>query len=100
MGSPCARPWEPHIEWTAFDRACGAPGIVAAVSGALAEREANILDISQTILQGIFTMTMLVELGESAEFSELKGKLDDLSESLGVQITLQREDVFRYMYRL
>ena len=76
------------------------PGFVAAVSGALAEREANILDISQTILQGIFTMTMLVELGESAEFSELKGKLDDLSESLGVQITLQREDVFRYMYRL
>ena len=76
------------------------PGSVAAVSGALAEREANILDISQTILQGIFTMTMLVELGESAEFSELKGKLDDLSESLGVQITLQREDVFRYMYRL
>lgn len=76
------------------------PGIVAAVSGALAEREANILDISQTILQGIFTMTMLVELGESVEFSELKGKLDDLSESLRVQITLQREDVFRYMYRL
>lgn len=75
-------------------------GIVAAVSGALAEREANILDISQTILQGIFTMTMLVELGESAEFSELKGQLDALSESLGVQITLQREDVFRYMYRL
>lgn len=76
------------------------PGIVAAVSGALAEREANILDISQTILQGIFTMTMLVELGESTEFSELKAKLDGLSETLGVQITLQREDVFRYMYRL
>ena len=76
------------------------PGIVAAVSTELSERSANILDISQTILQGIFTMTMLVELGESAEFSELKGKLDDLSESLGVQITLQREDVFRYMYRL
>ena len=75
-------------------------GIVAAVTGVLAEHEANILDISQTILQGIFTMTMLVELGESVEFSELKGKLDDLSESLGVQITLQREDVFRYMYRL
>ena len=76
------------------------PGIVASVTGALAERQVNILDISQTILQGIFTMTMLVELGESVEFSELKGKLDDLSESLGVQITLQREDVFRYMYRL
>ena len=75
------------------------PGIVAAVAGALSEREANILDISQTILQGNFTMTMLVELG-SADFSELKGALDALSESLGVQITMQREEVFRYMYRL
>ena len=76
------------------------PGIVAAVTGALADRQANILDISQTILQGIFTMTMLIDLGESAEFAEVKAKLDELSESLGVQISLQREEVFRYMYRL
>ncbi len=76
------------------------PGIVASVTGALADREANILDISQTILQGIFTMTMLIDLGASAEFAELKAKLDELSESLGVQISLQREEVFRYMYRL
>lgn len=76
------------------------PGIVASVTGALADCEANILDISQTILQGIFTMTMLVDLGSTAEFSELKTKLDELSEKLGVQITLQREEVFRFMYRL
>ena len=76
------------------------PGIVASVTGALADREANILDISQTILQGILTMTMLVDLGSTAEFSELKTKLDELSEKLGVQITLQREEVFRFMYRL
>ena len=75
------------------------PDIVAAVAGALSERQANILDISQTILQGIFTMTMLVDLAE-ADFSELKARLDELAESLGVQIMLQREDVFRYMYRL
>ncbi|MBM6774259.1 ACT domain-containing protein [Olsenella profusa] len=75
------------------------PGIVAAVAGALSEREANILDISQTILQGIFTMTMLVDLA-SADFSELKDALDGLSESLGVQIMMQREEVFKYMYRL
>ena len=75
------------------------PGIVAAVAGALSEREANILDISQTILQGIFTMTMLIDLGQ-ADFSELKDRLDELAETLGVQIMLQREDVFRYMYRL
>lgn len=75
------------------------PGIVAAVANALSERDANILDISQTILQGIFTMTMLTDLG-SADFSELKATLDGLSESLGVQIMMQREEVFKFMYRL
>ncbi len=77
------------------------PGIVAAVTGALADGQANILDISQTILQGTFTMTMLVELlGGSESFSAIKDKLDALQEQLGVQITMQREDVFRFMYRL
>ncbi len=76
------------------------PGIVAAVTTELANRDANILDISQTILQGIFTMTMLVELGHETEFSALKAALDELSGSLGVQITLQREEVFKFMYRL
>ena len=76
------------------------PGIVAGVTRVLGEANVDIRDITQSIIEDIFTMTMLVELGESVEFSELKGKLDDLSESLGVQITLQREDVFRYMYRL
>ena len=77
------------------------PGIVAAVSTELSERSANILDISQTILQGTFTMTMLVDLAQvKTDFSELKGALDALSERLGVQIRIQREEVFRYMYRL
>lgn len=76
-------------------------GIVAAVAGALAEHEANILDISQTILQGIFTMTMLVDLSQTDEdFSQVKAHLDELAGELGVQITMQREEVFRYMYRL
>lgn len=77
------------------------PGIVAAVSTELSERSANILDISQTILKGTFTMTMLVDLAQvKTDFSELKGALDALSERLGVQIRIQREEVFRYMYRL
>ncbi|MBQ6490975.1 MAG: ACT domain-containing protein [Atopobiaceae bacterium] len=76
-------------------------GIVAAVAGALARHEVNILDISQTILQGIFTMTMLVDLSASTSgFSEVKDALDALSSELGVQITMQREEVFRFMYRL
>lgn len=76
-------------------------GIVAAVAGILAQHEVNILDISQTILQGIFTMTMLVDLETAkVEFSALQAQLDELSHQLGVQITMQREEVFRYMYRL
>ncbi|MEE1273889.1 MAG: ACT domain-containing protein [Olegusella sp.] len=76
-------------------------GIVAAVAGALAQHEVNILDISQTILQGIFTMTMLVDLSVSnSSFAEVKDALDALSGKLGVQITMQREEVFRFMYRL
>ncbi|MBR2682856.1 MAG: ACT domain-containing protein [Atopobiaceae bacterium] len=76
-------------------------GIVAAVAGVLADHDVNILDISQTILQGIFTMTMLVDLSSSdAEFSVLQSRLDELSHTLGVQITMQREEVFKYMYRL
>lgn len=76
-------------------------GIVAAVTGSLARHDANILDISQTILQGIFTMTMLVDLAAmQSSFEELQDELTGLSDELGVQITLQREEVFRFMYRL
>ena len=76
-------------------------GIVAAVAGALADHAVNILDISQTILQGIFTMTMLVDLKSSdVDFLALQNQLAGLSLELGVQITLQREEVFKFMYRL
>lgn len=76
-------------------------GIVAAITQVLANHDANILDISQTILQGIFTMTMLVDLtAVSVEFDALKEELDEVAKSLGVQVMLQREDVFRFMYRL
>ena len=77
------------------------PGIVAAVAGALSAHDINILDISQTILQGIFTMTMLVDLkGVEASFAQVSEELERLAAELGVQITMQREDVFRFMYRL
>jgi ACT domain-containing protein len=76
-------------------------GIVAAVSKALAEAQANIEDIRQTIIGGLFSMTMLVTVDENATpFEELQRKLTEIGESLGLQITLQREDVFRYMHRI
>ena len=76
-------------------------GIVAAVAGALADNDVNILDISQTILQGIFTMTMLVDLAPaSVDFATVQNQLSDLASELDVQITMQREEVFNFMYRL
>ena len=76
-------------------------GIVAAVSAALAESHANIEDIRQTIIGGIFSMTMLVTVDEDATaFDVLQKRLADIGERMGLQITLQREDVFRFMHRI
>ena len=76
-------------------------GIVAAVSGVLAEKGSNIVDISQTILSDIFSMTMIVELNtDVAGFNEVQEALEQTSKELGVQIILQREDVFQFMYKI
>lgn len=76
-------------------------GIVAAVATALAECKANIDDISQTLLDDIFSMTMLVTLNpEEAGFNEVQEKLVAVGKDLGVQITLQRQDVFDFMYKI
>lgn len=76
-------------------------GIVAAVATALAECNANIDDISQTILNDIFSMTMLTTLDvKTADFNTVQEKLEAVGQDLGVQVIIQREDVFQYMYKL
>ncbi|HIY84032.1 ACT domain-containing protein [Rubneribacter sp.] len=76
-------------------------GIVAAVATALAECGANIDDISQTILDDIFSMTMLTTLDpDMAGFNAVQEKLDAVGSDLGVQIIIQREDVFQMMYKI
>jgi ACT domain-containing protein len=76
-------------------------GIIAGVAGLLAEANANILDISQTLLQEMFTMIMMVDLSASRmDFDELKRRLRDHGAALGLAIDAQHEDVFRYMHRV
>lgn len=76
-------------------------GIVAAVSTLLADCGANIDDISQTILNDIFSMTMLVTLNpETANFNYVQEHLEKVAEDLGMQIVIQREDVFSFMYKI
>ncbi len=76
-------------------------GIVAGISGVLAQKGASIDDINQTILGEIFSMTMLIRLDtEVAGFNEVQEALAQVGEELGVQVTLQREDVFQFMYKI
>jgi ACT domain-containing protein len=76
-------------------------GIVAAVATTLAEAGTNIEDIRQSIIGGVFSMTMLVTVDEDATpFEAVQAAMAEVGERLGMQITLQREDVFRYMHRV
>jgi ACT domain-containing protein len=76
-------------------------GIVAGVSTTLAKSGTNIEDIRQSIVGGIFTMTMVVTVDEDVTpFEDVQASLTAVGEELGMQITLQREDVFRYMHRI
>lgn len=76
-------------------------GLVAAISSTLAETGTNIEDIRQTIISGVFSMTMLVTVDEErTPFEEVQEALARTGERVGVQVTLQREDVFRFMHRV
>ena len=76
-------------------------GVVAAVATALADCGANIDDISQTILDDIFSMTMLTTLDpQVADFNTVQERLEKVGEDVGMQIIIQREDVFQYMYKI
>lgn len=76
-------------------------GIVAKVATVLADAGANIEDISQTLMQGLFTMVMLVSLDEAVtDFAEMQRRLAAAGEELSLKIELQHEDVFRYMHRV
>lgn len=76
-------------------------GIVAAITKVLAESGTNIEDIRQTIISGVFSMTMLVTVDEErTSFETVQARLAEVANEIGLQITLQREDVFRYMHRI
>ncbi len=76
-------------------------GIIAAVANTLADSGANILDISQTIMQDFFTMIMIVDISKAnVDFNQLREKLNVTGENLGVKITAQNEKVFDFMHRI
>jgi ACT domain-containing protein len=76
-------------------------GIIAAVSNMLAEAEVNILDISQTTMDEIFTMTMLVDVTSvKGGFAPLAENLAALGDKMGLKIRLQHVDIFNAMHKI
>lgn len=76
-------------------------GIIAKVSSTLAENSVNIEDISQTIVQGNFTMIMLCDLSKSKlALAELAAALKKQGEEIGVSIHVQHEDIFNAMHKI
>ena len=77
------------------------PGIISKVSTILADNQVNIEDISQTIVQGNFTMIMLCDLKNSKLIlKDLKNVLQTLGEQIGVSIHVQHEDIFNAMHKI
>ncbi len=76
-------------------------GIIAKVCTYLADSNINILDISQTIVQGFFNMMMIVDMtGVSKDFEVISEELEKLGSEIGVIIKSQREDIFDKMHRI
>ena len=77
------------------------PGIVAGVSQILAEARCSIIDINQTVVQSKFAMVIIADMSRARESTaELKDRLRNEGEKLGVRIYAQREDLFNAMHRI
>ena len=75
-------------------------GIIAQVTTALANLDVNILDVSQTIMQGAFTMMLLDKIPDDASFKTVKQQLTALGDKIGVEIKVSRQEIFDAMHRL
>lgn len=75
-------------------------GIIAKVTTVVAERNINILDISQTILQDFFTMMMVIDVTELENLESLQQELNELGKSMGLTINVQLEEIFQAMHRV
>ena len=95
--SPAKKP--NRIIVTAFGR--NQVGILAGLTGLIAECNCDILDLSQKILQDFFTIMLLVDISESTlSFDEIKKRLIQKGEQLDLKVIVQHEDIFNAMHRI
>ena len=78
-----------------------AVGILAKVSGRCSDHHINVVEVTQSILQDMFAMIMLVDIDKATiEFEQLRENLNAVGESTGTQIHLMHEDIFNSMHRI
>lgn len=76
-------------------------GIVAGITAVMSRHNVNIVDISQTIMQGLFTMIMLAEIkDETLDLSAFQNNMTEEGRRLGVEVKVQHEDAFTCMHRI
>ena len=76
-------------------------GIIAKVCTYLANNRVNVMDISQTIVQGFFNMMMIVDVSAIEKtFGEVADELEKVGEEIGVTVKIQREEIFTKMHRI
>ena len=76
-------------------------GIIAGVCVKLAEYNINVLDISQTVMQGYFTMMMATDVSAcTVPLAELSSRMEEVGREMGLSIRVQREDIFEAMHRI
>lgn len=76
-------------------------GIIAKVCAFLAENDINILDISQTIVDGFFNMMMITDVTNAKkDFKTVEDEIEALGKEIGVRIQMQKEEIFDRMHRI
>ena len=82
---------------TAYGR--DTPGVLAAITAELAASGANLLDVSQKILQGYFTVVLVADLDADGDLGAARDRLQARGEAFGARVLLQHEDLFQAMHR-
>lgn len=76
-------------------------GIIARLSAAMAEKNINIVDVNQKIMETYFVMTMACDMAEATvTINEISEKLNKIGDQMGLQITFQHENIFKAMHRV
>lgn len=76
------------------------PGILAFVSGRCAASSINIVDVTQKVLQDLFTMIMIVEIPETMKITDVSTDFETSGEKEGLQIRVMQEDIFNAMHTI